>query len=326
MNKFFAAFLLILSLCCKNAATYAEEFDVSKKIENTEKGFRERWNNFAKGQRDFYLWSPNWKQEDLKIRFDNLFKERNELYLVNPEVFGKEGKTVHWKEAYQMPKNWEVFYSRFDYPNAFQYALAYPNYNANIISLHGMRFLAMEAPTEKNLNLFFKILNVYKVTDLVRLTPAFYEGREGSVPYWEGRMNIHSINGRTAIEIADREINYFPTDCWRDRQGVGPKKLFALIKAVKNSTVSDPKMIAVHCRAGIGRTGTFLAAYLLINEIDQQIANGVAIDKLKISIDKAIWEFSLQRPLAVTHFSQYLTLYQLVDYYTELLKSRKTFS
>ena len=174
----------------------------------------------------------------------------------------------------------------------------------------------MEAPSSKNLAAFFKVLNDYKATDLVRLTPKIANGRENSVPYWEGRTDIHSISGRPAIEISGREVNYFPTDRWQDHQGIKPAKLLALIKAVKNSTSgTEPKMIAIHCRAGVGRTGTFIAAYTLINDIDQQIAQGVDVAHLEISIDKIIWELSLQRAFTVTHFPQYLSLYELVDYY-----------
>ena len=323
MYKIILIPLAIISLC-STVAAHTEEINIAKKIEGAEIGFQKRWNEFVRKKPNFILWNPNWKEEELKTRFDKIFKERNELYFINPEVFGKEGEIPRWKDEYQPIKNWEIFHSRYNFPLTFLYTLAYPNYNASIISLQGIHFLAMEAPTDKNLATFFKVLDEYKVTDLVRVTPAVYQGREASVPYWEDRLNIHSITGRTALEVNRREIHYYPTDKWEDHQGIDYKKLLALVKAVKNSPVSDPKMIAVHCRAGVGRTGTFIAAYLIINEIDQQIASGVDPDQVKISIDKTIWELSLQRPLMLSHFPQYLTLHELVSYYIDLLQIRLT--
>lgn len=223
------------------------------------------------------------------------------------------------QEAYQMLENRDSWFSRNSFSIAPLYTLANLDYSASIVTVRGIHFLAMEAPGDKNTGTFFKILCDYKVTDLVRLTPRFYQKREDCFPYWEGCMNI---SGRAIIKAGESEINYVFTDNWQHHQGIEPKKLLDLIKDVKNSKSSDSKMIAVHCRNGGSRTGTFISAYILIDDIDQQIAQGVDINRLKISIDKTIWELSLQRTFTITHFPQYLTLHQLVNYYIAELSRR----
>ena len=290
-----------------------------KKILNSEIGFKKRWNDLIKGHIDFPLWNYRWKEEDLGIRFNKMLKERWFVYFVNPEDFGKKEVLGRWKKEYEMPDNWRSWNSRLTFPIAPVYNLASSNYNASIITLHGIHFLALEAPCDKNLSEFFNILDEFKITDLVRLTPKIYKNQERSFPYWEGITSIHPFNSSQYLEVASRKINYFPIDCWEDHQGLDPKKILALVQALKNSTNSDNKIIAVHCRSGVGRTGTLIAAYVLFNDIDQHIRKGIKIEDLKISIDKVIWELSIQRPFAISHFSQYLNLYQLINYYVDLL-------
>jgi len=293
---------------------------VADKIRDAEAGFQQRWRNFNGDAKNFPLWTPNWQEDDLRTRFDKMMKDRWSVYFVNPEDFGKPKAFGRWNEAYKMPENWESWGSRYPFPIAPLYNLASPDYNATIVTLHGMHFLAMEAPCDSNLKAFLQILNDYQITDLVRLTPKTDKERENCFPYWEGHLDIHSVSGGPSLEITGREIHYFPTDCWKNHQGIKPEKLLALIKTVKNSTISDRKRIAVHCRAGVGRSGVFISAYTLMDDIDRQIAQGIHIDDLNINIDRVIWELSLQRPFAVTHFPQYLTLYQFVNCYINHLK------
>lgn len=305
MNKLFLVMLMAVHLQTCGA----------DKLHDAEVGFTQHWDDFGGNTKDFPLWTPDWKEENLKVKFDQMIADRWSTYFVNAEDFGKEGAWGQWREEYQIPENWESWYSRYPAPGLPTYNLASPDYNASIVILQGIHFLAMEAPCEKNVNVFFQVLDDYKVTDLVRLTQVYEKGRENCFPYWEGRMDIHSVSGRPTLKIASHEMNYFPTDCWENHQGIEPKKLLALVKAVRSTSATDQKIIGVHCRAGAGRTGTFIAAYVLIREIDMQIANGVDVDQLEVNIDKVIWKLSLQRPFAVTHFPQYLALYQLVDHY-----------
>lgn len=285
-----------------------------------ESGFSERWKEFHGDTRSFPLWRANWKNEDLNTRFSQLHQERWSVYFINPEECQKPGGIGIYKEQFQTPKGWEKWGSRYPYPGAFSYNLALPSYNASVVILHGQKFLALEAPTKENVSCFFEVLAQWGVTDLVRLTPAVYDNKENSFPYWEGHVHVNKKNGRSTIKVDNREMNYFFTDCWEDHEGIDPERLIALVKAVMENE-SKNQMIAVHCRAGVGRTGTFLAAYALIRDIDEQMARGIGIDEISVSIDKVIWQLSLQRPFMVARFSQYRSLYVLVDSYVFMRKN-----
>lgn len=289
-----------------------------KTFDEANKGFQERWSEFGGDKRDFALWSPNLKESELKAKFDAMSEERFVIYFVNPEECRNKGTWGTYKETYKMPENWERQKSRYPFACVFDYNLATPDYNGSLIVLNGKRFLAMEAPSEANLAVFENLLAQYKVHNLVRLTPAKGDKRENCIPYWEGIFNVNVKTGRPTLMFQEGEVNYYFTDCWKDHEGIEPERLLAIIKAVESA--DDNSIMAVHCRAGVGRTGTFIVAYLLVQEIDKQIRQGVSVDKLQLNIDKLVYQIWLQRPFSVTKFSHYLSLYKLVNYYTGQLK------
>ena len=250
-------------------------------------------------------------------------QERWSVFFVNPQDFDANNpynkETFgRWKESFQTLENRQSWFFHLPFSLAPTYSLASQNYSASIISLNNVHFIAMEGPNEKNLDAFYQVLDGYSVTDLLRLTAATEKDRIKSYPYpyWEGQINIHPVSGRVAIEVQNRSIHYFPMDLWKNHQGLEPKKLLALINAVKDSKLAaPPKIIAVHCSAGAGRTGTFIAVYLLVDEINGQIDSGLPYENLDFSIDKIIWQISLQRPFMATHFPQYRALYELANHY-----------
>lgn len=288
-------------------------------ISVAERGFSERWHDFREDARHLPMWTPDWKEEELKIRFDQMHVDRWAVYFTNPEECMEGHTNGCYRELYRVPEDWKAWGSRCSYPGAFCYNVASPSYNASVITLHGKSFLAMEAPGSGNLDTFCGLLTQFNVTDLIRLTSAMEGTRENSYPYWEGHINIHPKTARPTIELDGREMNYFCTDLWENHEGIESGRLIALVKAVMANDGPE-QMIAVHCRAGVGRTGTFLAAYALIRDIDEQIASGVPVDDVRISVDKVVWELSLQRPFMVVRFSQYVSLYRLVTSYMEFLK------
>lgn len=319
LHMFSKKFALIIGLCCCGASLFATE-SIQEKFDHAEQEFLVRWEAFGGNSKEFNQWSPEWRNEPIRARFKSLWDERLVVYFSNPEDLGKTDRELVRNQGFETPESWTTWHSRYPYPTACEYNLAIPEYNATIVKLRNSSFLAMEAPTEENLETFLHLLDTFEVTHLARLTPAQENKRDNCFPYWEGRTHLHPKTARPILVTNAREIEYFATDLWKDHHGVEAERLLSLIEALRTSAAmtSNP-IIAIHCRAGVGRTGTLMAGHILLEDIDRQLASGKTGDEIEISIDRVIWELSLQRPFSVTHFDQYRTLYQLVDLYLSKL-------
>ncbi len=324
MKKFSILFIsLILKISIINASIEASEIPstirvTDQKIQSSKNEFKKKWDLFSE-KKKFDLWKKDWTVEELKNKFDNLFNERLKVYYVDPEKCTSNNPIWVYKEEYKPADNWKDILSRYQYPLTFSYNKVDADYNASIITINNHTFLAMEAPQENNCHIFYQILNQYAVTDIVRLTIENQPIKgESCYCYWKEKESIDPVNNKKILNLGNSQINYFYTANWQDHKGYDAKELLALVQSVKRS---DRQTIAVHCRAGIGRTATFIAAYILVEEIDNQIKRGTAPDNIQISIERIFWELSLQRPFAITHFPQYVSLHELVNYYIETLKT-----
>ena len=307
--------MLCFVCCALHGAGLAQT--PAEQREQAKQGLIQRWYATTGGVREFPAWTPNLKDEELRARYNALCKEREALYY-KKENDDKPAHHPERKEAFR--KSDRKIKGGYSMPAPFAYNQASPKYNASIVSFADKQFLAMEAPTKENQEEFCKILHQYEVTDLVRLVPLCEGGEERTAPYWEGHMNIASKTGKTTVTLDGWEMNYYATDYWFDQEPFDPERLIALVKDVMSN--KDPKqLMAVHCHAGIGRTGAFLVAYELIREIDEYLAKKVPINLLPISVDKVVWATSLQRISAVGTFEQYLMLNKLVGIYIESLKA-----
>jgi protein tyrosine phosphatase len=101
-------------------------------------------------------------------------------------------------------------------------------------------------------------------------------------------------------------IRAFDMAYWRDNQGVDPDQLLALVLQVREEVANIHGLVTIHCSAGVGRTGTFLAALAIVDVIDQ--------GKI-LSIEEIVYKLSLQRVHSVGKFTQYITLHRLAESY-----------
>lgn len=199
---------------------------------------------------------------------------------------------------------------------AFAYNNTVPSYNASTLVLGGKAYIACEGPRSKDIPSFFKLLSSHQVTHLVRLTDSYEGEKKKCHPYWEGLLT-ESPEGEGYLSIPTEEgiysIRAFSVASWRDHEGVDSSKLLALVLQIRQELEDTNGLLAVHCSAGVGRTGTFLASLAIVDAIDTG---------LPFSIEEIVYRLSLQRVNTVYTFGQYITLHRLAESYLNLLELR----
>lgn len=195
---------------------------------------------------------------------------------------------------------------------AFDFNNTVPYYNASTIWLGGRCHIACEGPRSKDIPKFFNLLTSQHVTHLVRLTGSYEAWAKKCHPYWDGF--IKESNGNACLNIPTDtgvySVQTFHMDHWRDHHGVDPEELLALVLQIREGLNKEGGLLAVHCSAGVGRTGTFLASLAIVDAIDKG---------LPFSIEEIVYRLSLQRIHSVAKFGQYITLHRLAESYLNRL-------
>lgn len=295
-------------------------------FQECEASFKKRAEKFL-ANKQYRPWSMNINKEEILAEFERMTQWREALWYVDPKA-----KTLESHEDFMISQNLLINH-RYRKPHliAFAYNNTDTSYNSDTIILNGLKFLALEAPSKASIESFLNLMHNFQVTHLVRLTPATENGGEKSYPYWVRHVETDAATQESFLNIPlesedgdplPYKLRYVGIDTWKDHTSGSPDELLDLIlKARKGYTPSS--LMAVHCHSGVARTGTFIAGFILLNEIDQQIAKGVKPADIKVSIEKTVAQLSLQRFYMVGKPAQYLTLYRLVDLYIKGLQEGK---
>lgn len=285
-----------------------------------QEAFEERVKLFLKG-RNFHDYEYKKDNTILEEEFKNIKEWRNHTW------YAENGDILISRPDFMVAQDLlQKGYFRRPHLIAFDYNHTDGSYNSSTIVLNQHHFLALEAPGEKTLDNFFKLLQNYNVTHLVRLTQANEKGISKSHPYWTGKVKTDPKTGQQYFKLplahstSSRLVSYFPIDTWLDHEGIEPKTLLSLIEKTRKNYNPKNDLIACHCSGGVGRTGTFIAGFLLLQEIDRQLEEGISIEHLDLSIEKIVMQLSLQRAQMVAKLAQYITLHRLVDLYLDIKK------
>jgi len=218
-----------------------------------------------------------------------------------------------------------------------------PNFyiNANDIKTPCMTYIAAQAPIENSLSDFWKMILLTKPSAIITLCMPQNAGNR-HVSYWKSSfLPVHieewtitkdsheyvlAINPkapsqrlvlRTFIATDQAEVFCIPQihyENWPDFGPPDPDLFTTLLDYVDQHNFSSP--LLVHCSAGIGRTGTFIAAH----SIRKELKNG----KKSYNFPLRILELRRQRPHMVSSAAQCQAIYQAVSSLQKLLLQPET--
>lgn len=283
---FRAAIFLILSVFSLQASQSESYASVKTQVEN-------RWQAFQ-ADREFKEFKTGRSDAELKEEFENIHKTRVSMWTTAGYEFAQNLIAADLIRA----------------PGcvAFDFNNTVPYYNASTICLGDRCYIACEGPRSKDIPKFFNLLTSQHVTHLIRLTSSYEAWSKKCHPYWDGF--IKESNGSAYLNIPTDtgvySVQAFHMDHWRDHHGIDPEELLALVLQIGEGLNKDNGLLVVHCSAGVGRTGTFLASLAIVDAIDKG---------LPFSIEEIVYRLSLQRVHSVAKFGQYITLHRLAEIY-----------
>lgn len=314
-NKYTKLKIVILSLFLSCQAIMAA--DTGKDLLKIEEAIELRWEKVKEVKKNFARYEKK-SDEEILGEYKELNEFRKQLWYSNPE----ETLLVENPDYIKAVITNNVGSNKFA---PFDYNHADNSYNASTILLNGYHFIAMREPTPKNLQVFFRFLMNQDVSVLVRLNPEAEYFKRHNFYYWE-EYSIKEL-GYPAIQpkLIEEEgvkigspILYFYTNEWSDHKPSSAEELYRLVQDVRGAyeKLENPGPIACHCKAGVGRTGTFIAAFLLANMLDN-------LEPSEISIEALVLKLSIQRSTMCGYDTQYLSLYKFCDYYLSKKKIEK---
>ncbi|XP_006890630.1 PREDICTED: receptor-type tyrosine-protein phosphatase V-like [Elephantulus edwardii] len=198
--------------------------------------------------------------------------------------------------------------------------------NANFVPgyTHSQEFIATQGPLKKTLEDFWRLVWEQQVHIIVMLTVGMENGRvlcehywpADSIPVTYGPITIHLLTEEPEDEWTRREfqlqhgseqqqrrVRQLQFTTWPDHSiPESPNALLTFVALVRKQVraFKGPGPILVHCSAGVGRTGTFVALMRLLQQLEQE---------QMVDVFNAVHALRLHRPLMIQTPSQYIFLH-----------------
>ncbi|XP_042856155.1 phosphatidylinositol phosphatase PTPRQ-like isoform X2 [Penaeus japonicus] len=207
--------------------------------------------------------------------------------------------------------------------------------NANYIKDRAGKpcFIAAQGPNDHTIEDFWRMVWERKVHTVVMLTNLMEKGRVMCAKYWPGAGEAPLQCGKYVVrnlcETDDslyvsrilevttgqqkRAVQHYHFLAWPDF-GTPEREedllgFIARVRTTSSARDLTANPIVVHCRAGVGRTGTFIGLWNLIDTV-----NGGRRD---IDVYQAVLAMRQNRPIMVQSLDQYLYLYKCIAAYIE---------
>ncbi|NXC44541.1 PTPRJ phosphatase, partial [Penelope pileata] len=208
--------------------------------------------------------------------------------------------------------------------------------NANYMPGYSSKkaFIAAQGPLPNTIEDFWRMIWEKNIYSIVMLTKCVEQARTKCEQYWPDKQpksygdvivtmvsevvlpewTIRDFNVENASTLESRTVRQFHFTSWPDH-GV-PETTDLLInfrhlvhEYSSQNPIDSPAL--VHCSAGVGRTGTFIAIDRLIQQIEMENT---------VDVYGVVYDLRMHRPLMVQTEDQYVFLNQCV---MDIIKSQK---
>ncbi|XP_063598052.1 receptor-type tyrosine-protein phosphatase delta-like isoform X2 [Penaeus indicus] len=206
--------------------------------------------------------------------------------------------------------------------------------NANYIKDHAGQpsFVAAQGPKDETLDDFWRMVWEQRASTIVMLTNLMEKGKVMCTKYWPAagawplESDIYQIRNLNEVkdslyvsrtlEVTEgqqkRIVKHYHFLAWPDF-GTPEREedLLGFIAAVRRFPASAAHPVVVHCRAGVGRTGTFIGLWNLMD------AANACSDSSNIDVYRTVLNMRKNRPIMVQTTDQYLYLYKCIATYID---------
>ncbi|MBS0634332.1 MAG: dual specificity protein phosphatase family protein [Verrucomicrobia bacterium] len=207
--------------------------------------------------------------------------------------------------------------------------------NANDVETPLQTYMVAQGPLENTVEDFWQAVLHKNSNTIVTLVMAIEEGREKCASYWtrpvvaagewtitlqgekvvatsifipSHRIVIRTFSATNGTEI--RSIKQVHYENWPDGKVPDLDLFIKLLDVVDELKPKGP--ITVHCSAGIGRSGTFVAAHSLRKELRQAESRKRTLKPLLVNVPKAVFLLRCQRLGMVGSTAQFKTVCQAI--------------
>ncbi|XP_045839426.1 receptor-type tyrosine-protein phosphatase V-like [Meles meles] len=198
--------------------------------------------------------------------------------------------------------------------------------NANFVPGYTdpQEFIATQGPLKKTLEDFWRLVWEQQVHIIVMLTVGMENGRVLCEHYWpadstpitHGHIMVHLLAEEPEDEWTKREfqlqhvaqqqqrrVKQLQFTTWPDHSvPEAPRSLLTFVELVREQAraTQGTGPILVHCSAGVGRTGTFVALSRLLRQLEEEQT---------VDVFHAVYALRLYRPLMIQTPRQYIFLH-----------------
>lgn len=151
--------------------------------------------------------------------------------------------------------------------------------NASFVTVRGLRFIACQAPCAEYCGLFLEMVSRSGADMVICLADeADYFGASRVLSRNEVQLGGRAFLLDEVYEISGREVRRIKCLCWADHSILTHDEMDALNSYVTKVDSSPESLKIVHCRAGVGRTGTFIMHRVLSGV--QDVTDDIFVDTL----------------------------------------------